>query len=348
MSPGLMQVSVAVLRAALADDQPVVEVVPGPGAETAWELRGADGSAVRVLVQVRSSLAPAEVRGVPRPVGGPTLVVSRFLSPRTRQLLEARAINYLDLTGNILLRTARPTIYLRLQGAERDPEPAPRGASRLLGPKAHRLARLLVDFRPPFPLPDLANAAGISAGYLSRLLAAMSDEALVDRAPRGAVTHADWPALLMSVAGAYAVIPANSGRTFVAPAGATALYRQLTTEKAADVVVTGSFAAAAVSPVAAPAQLMLYAEDDERIVRSGKLLPADSGANVVLLRPGPMSPTARPRVVHGLRHVALSQLVLDCLSGPGRLPEEGEAVLTWMRANEDTWRQPLMVITKSG
>jgi hypothetical protein len=32
--------------------------------------------------------------------------------------------------------------------------------------------------------------------------------------------------------------------------------------------------------------------------------------------------------------------VLDCLSGPGRMPAEGEAVLGWMGEHEGTWRRP--------
>jgi hypothetical protein len=49
--------------------------------------------------------------------------------------------------------------------------------------------------------------------------------------------------------------------------------------------------------------------------------------------------------VDGIGHVALSQLVMDCANGPGRLPEEGAAVLEWMQANEEAWRNPMLVET---
>jgi hypothetical protein len=46
----------------------------------------------------------------------------------------------------------------------------------------------------------------------------------------------------------------------------------------------------------------------------------------------------RPRLIDGVPHVALSQLAIDCLSGPGRMPAEGEAVLDYMVQTENSWR----------
>jgi hypothetical protein len=35
---------------------------------------------------------------------------------------------------------------------------------------------------------------------------------------------------------------------------------------------------------------------------------------------------------------APSQVAIDCLSGSGRMPSEGEALLEWMRRHEGRWR----------
>ena len=40
----------------------------------------------------------------------------------------------------------------------------------------------------------------------------------------------------------------------------------------------------------------------------------------------------------GIRYVSPSQVVVDCLTGNGRMPSEGEALLNWMLANEQEWR----------
>jgi hypothetical protein len=202
----------------------------------------------------------------------------------------------------------------------------------------------LVDYAPPYRLKDLAAVSGLSEGYVSKLLDTLQDQALVDRSRRGAVERVDWPALLRAAAKGYAPTRTNLIGSFVAPAGAAALYRQLRDDAPAPpVMVTGSFAAAAVAPVAAPSQLMIYTESPAAVQKFGRLLPAERGANVLLLRDGDAAATVRPRLVDGgIAHVALSQLVMDCANGPGRLPEEGAAVLAWMQANERRWRNPML------
>jgi hypothetical protein len=41
----------------------------------------------------------------------------------------------------------------------------------------------------------------------------------------------------------------------------------------------------------------------------------------------------------GLRYAAPSQVAVDLLTGPGRSPSEGEALLDWMGDNERQWRR---------
>ncbi|MCA1672053.1 MAG: hypothetical protein LC799_07575 [Actinobacteria bacterium] len=66
-----------------------------------------------------------------------------------------------------------------------------------------------------------------------------------------------------------------------------------------------------------------------------------TGVDVVLLQPMSHGAMDRPHPerVDGVAIVGLSQLVLDCLSGPGRMPAEGEALIEWMGNHEDDWRR---------
>lgn len=323
------------------------------GIDAVWELAAEAGQSAQIYVQAKASFVPKDaerlrwwLRGLLTGMEPPPtmLVVSPWLSPRSRELLGGQGISYLDLTGNALLQTARPSVFVRVQGSDRDPRPKARRGVTLQGPKAQRLARLLVDFTPPYRLKDLAAVSGLSEGYVSRLLDTLQDQALVDRSPRGAVERVDWPALLQEAAKGYSPTRTNLIGSYVAPAGAGALYQRLRDDGAAPpVVVTGSFATAAVAPVAAPSQLMIYPHLATAVIEFGRLLPAERGANVLLLRDGDAAATARPRVVDGgIAHVALSQLVMDCANGPGRLPEEGAAVLEWMRDNEQAWQNPML------
>jgi hypothetical protein len=96
--------------------------------------------------------------------------------------------------------------------------------------------------------------------------------------------------------------------------------------------VTGSFAAVRLSPVAAPALLAVYCGDVEAVAIALRLIPADQGSNVVLLRPFDRIVWEGTREEEGVRYVAPSQAAVDCLTGNGRLPAEGESLVEWLLA----------------
>ena len=51
--------------------------------------------------------------------------------------------------------------------------------------------------------------------------------------------------------------------------------------------------------------------------------------------------------IDGVTYAAPSQVVIDCLTGNGRMPAEGEALLAWMLENEVEWRDPA-ITSRSG
>ncbi len=327
------------------DDAPKTGVAGSRG-DGLFELRAPNGTFTTIAVEARQSVAPRDVetmlsgfarslRALSAPV--PVLVVAPWLSQRTREALTANAINYVDLTGNALLRLENPAVYLRAEGAPRNPAPDPRPPASLRGAKAARLVRLLADVRPPYGVLDLARAAGLTAGYVSRLLDSLDREAIVDRGPRGVVEQVDVAALLRSWAISYSAFKADVVTSWLAPTGAAATVGVLS-ETRVDAVVTGSFAAVRWAPVAAPALLVAYTPDIQPTAEALGLLPADEGANVILLRPFDEVVAARSVLADGVRYAAPSQVVGDCLTGPGRMPAEGEALVRWMAEDETRWR----------
>lgn len=316
--------------------------------DTAIELRASNGTSTTLAVEARRAFSPRDaellfsglarsLRALARHV--PVLVVAPWLSRRTQELLGAESINYLDLTGNARIQLENPALYLKSVGAERNPAPAERGRARVRGPKAGRLVRLLIDARPPYGLRDIAAAAKLSPGYVSRLLDALDREALIDREPRGPVRSVDVPAVIRRWAQNYDIFKSNDAAGFLAPAGpAAALERLARIEHAGRVAITGSFAAVRRAPVAAPAFLVAYCDDVTAVAAELGLLPADTGANVALLRPFDPVVWTRTDRDDGLTYVAVSQVVVDCLTGNGRMPAEGEALLRWMSEEETRWR----------
>jgi hypothetical protein len=104
-------------------------------------------------------------------------------------------------------------------------------------------------------------------------------------------------------------------------------------------------AAGKIAPLAVGGQLMIHVEasgdDALRMLRRRLgLLPSESGADVLLLQSAGSEALLGRRIIDGIPYVALSQLVVDCLSGPGRLPAEGEKILQQLQSvDEATWRR---------
>ena len=313
-------------------------------------LNGSNSSATFV-VEARQSVSPRDVErlmaGLSRTLRAfanvSVLVVAPWLSARTQELLRRDEINYVDLTGNAWIRADYPAVFIRTVGAARNPEPAERQAARLRGPKAGRLVRALVDVRPPYGVRELAEAIGLTAGYVSRLLDALDRDALVDRSRKGEVVAVDYPPLLRRWVETYDVLKSNDARRYLAPDGPRkALARLSSLSSPSQVAVTGSFAAGRIAPVAAPALLLAYATDVAATADALNLLPTDEAANVILLRPYDDAVWSRLDRDDDVSFVAPSQAAADCLTGTGRMPAEGEALLAWMVDNEGSWRAPTL------
>jgi hypothetical protein len=314
-----------------------------------------NGGLVSFLVEARASVTPRDAQqlfsGIARryrqlnPFGTSILVVAPWISTRTQNILVEEGINYIDLTGNARVEVASPALFLSHRGANRSPEPKPRGKARVRGPKAGRLIRLLVDVRPPYSVNQISSVAHLSPGYVSRLLDTLDEEALVERGRKGEVTATDVTGLLRRWVESYAVFGTNEARSFVAAKGPSELLQRIERVDKADtrLAVTGSFAAVRLAPVAAPSLLLAYAANIERTAHTLGLLPADRGANVVLLKPFDEVIWDRTTDDFGVDYVAPSQVVVDCLTGNGRMPAEGEALLEWMMQDENAWRWPAIV-----
>lgn len=271
----------------------------------------------------------------------PILLVARYIGPRVRALLTEEGVSYLDLTGNTRISLDYPGVYIETEGARQDPRSTkPRSAVR--GPKAGAVVRILVDAVPPYTGADVARAANVNEGYLSRIFDTLVDDGLIDRA-RAGVTRIDWPAILERRARALDLFRPVGTYRYVARQGTTALVNRLRSRPPAGrrpPTVTGSFAAARIAPVAAPALLVVYTMDPRALAAELELLPTDAGADTVLIRPENDVAFARSARDGGMAWAAPSQVAIDCLAGSGRMPSEGEALIAWMRENESEWRYP--------
>lgn len=325
------------------------------GLDAAIDLKSNTGMSTTMLVEAKRTFTPRDadrlLEGMTRAYRAmlpyvPILAVAGWISPRAQERLRAEGIGYIDLTGNAWLTLENPTVFISAQGSSRNPRPVQPGKVRIQGPKAGRIIRWLVDAPPPYGVREFATAADLSQSYVSRVFEALDEEALVERDKRGAVESVDIAGLLRRWTATYSVLKANRASTFIDRLGPASVLERLGASQVA-AVVTGSFAAVRRSPVAAPSLLMLYTDQPQRLATTLELLPADRGANVVLLEPYDPVVWRRTAVADGVTYAADSQAVVDCLTGMGRMPAEGQALLDWMLANESVWRADDLAAARS-
>ncbi len=310
----------------------------------AVRVRSASGAQGELWVVAREDLPPRDVASLP-PLAEPSVVVARWLSPRTRELLRARGVGFVDRTGNAEIMLTQPGLYVRTDGARRDPDPEPSAAPSLRGPKVWALLRTLVEVAPPYGVTDLAEVLALDTGYVSRVLRVLTDELLIDRTPRGPVTNVNWEGVLRRLVSTYSVFDANTTSTWVAAGGPEVFLRDLPGRRAGRWVITGSFGATQLVPIAAPELAIVYTDDPERVAEAGRLLPAKVGANVILAEPYYPIVYTRTSTERAAPYVSVAQLAADSLTGNARMPAEGEALIAWMRRGERTWRARSLTAT---
>jgi len=265
------------------------------------------------------------------------MVATPFLSPTGRAQLKRRGIGYADSTGNLWIQSDRPALFIEGQGSDRNPSPPPSRLQSLKGRGAAAAIRAILDFRPPLGVRDLAEKAGVPAPTLSRVIRFLTDEGLVERTRRGAMSDSDWQGVLRRWTEDYAVLESNSASGFLEPRGLQSLTASL---QMTDVpyTVTGTLALPDQLPPAPARLALVYTTNITALVRGVDLRKVDRGMNVLLLEPIAPVVVNRSRTVRGLNAVALSQLAADLLTSPGRGPSEAEGLIQWMDRNQDAWR----------
>ncbi len=265
------------------------------------------------------------------------LVIAPYLSPRTREVLTDAQIGYADATGNFRVEVENPVVFIALAGANSNPWREAHPLLSLKGPVAGRVVRAFCDFVPPYKIRELAERSGTSLGSTSRVVSFLDRQALVTRDERGMVIDVKWEQLIRRWIDDYSLMRSNQTRAFLEPRGIEILLRKLETFEM-PYSITGSFAAARIAPIASPRLAVVYVKESGMAAEQLGVRPVESGANVLLVQPFDPVVFDRTTEAGGVRYAAPSQVAADLLTGPGRSPAEGEALLEWMRENQHVWR----------
>jgi hypothetical protein len=332
---------------------PRLTIEPGfgrGGAEAFVELSAPDGQRASLLIEAKPTLntrdvpavelqmkrALAEIPDVAWP-----LIVARYLSPPTRNLLRDLGLSYADATGNLRLALDNPAVFLEGTGADSDPWRGPdREMNSLRGVPATKVTRALLDYMPPFGIRQLSELSDVSLGSTYRVVDFLEREAMLTRNGSGTVISVDWQDLIWRWSEDYDFPKKNRTAGYLEPRGLEALKQRLKLS-VVRYAITGSVAAAAVARYTDPRAITLFVEDLDSAAEDLQLRPAPKTSNVILAVPYDPVAFERGAERDGLNYAALSQVSVDLLSGPGRAPTEAEALIAWMARNEPQWRSPV-------
>ncbi|MBK8460145.1 MAG: hypothetical protein IPL43_08125 [Micropruina sp.] len=285
----------------------------------------------------------ATLRARQRETGLPALFLSDYIGPAARRVLTEAGVSYADATGWVRLVSDDPLILLTGAGAERSPRATESAAVvRLNGVATSRVIRALSAVEVPIGVRELATVAQVSPGSVSKLLATLTAEGIVDRVARGGVTNVRRRSLLRRWVQDYGYATTNHGLGYwLAPRGLAHVTDRLAQQER--VTITGSSAARRMLPPdktsVVPLRLLaLYAGSPATLARQLGLVEADAPmANVVIafpqderILPGPGEPVT----------LAPTALVLaDLLTLPGRSDAEAEQLMDALAATDPSWKE---------
>ena len=323
------------------------------GPDLVLKINGPDRDSAGYLVcEFKASVTPRDIpqvadrlsRQAARFDSSQRVLVSTYLSQNVQDALVGSGLGYIDLTGNMRISLGIPGLFLSDRGRDSDPWRGPgRPRESLRGEAAARIVRALVDFSPPMRVRELVALSGSSTGAVYRAIEYLEAQALAARDEQRRIVDVKWPQLLRSWSRDYQFMETNRVTTWLAPRGVDKLVTAIAAlVDAPTYAITGSLAAAVWAPYAPARLASIYVDDGDDFANRCGLRPVSSGANVVLAQPAYSVVYERlmaPDVLRGAKVTAPSQVAVDLLTGPGRNPAEGEALIEWMENNERSWRR---------
>lgn len=277
------------------------------------------------------------------------MIVQRYLSEPAQRWLREQQISYADATGNFMLSSPSMNILVMSDsGAKRDPwRLLGRPRSTLKGEPVARIVRSLIENTPPYSLPMISKLSNSSSGVTYRTIDYLDRQNLIElekvftgTRETSKIISVNWLDIIEAWSKEYSFMQSNSVKSYFEPRGIGEIVNNLRKVNPKSYAVTGSVAASSYEKYAEAKQIRIYSKDVGELVNKLGLREVDSGANVQIAATEYDSVFRGIAQVDGISVVALPQIAVDLLSGPGRNPSEGKAILEWMSANEVSWRKP--------
>lgn len=302
---------------------------------------GAASVVLAVEVKLNPPRSRAEVRRLPETGTGITSVlVAPFLSPPVRDELERCGWSYWDVTGNMLIRSTEPAVWIDRAGASRNPDTGvSTGVQRLRSLKGKAASEVIVQLLSvanAASVRELARDTGAGVGTVSRVIDLLRADEVVD-VGSGGIRVPDRIALARRWAQDYGFDSTFKPARYLSLLGEEIALDRLQRSDLR-IAVTGSRAASAdfarsgrVAPLPATG-VWLYTDDVEGVERAMDLAPDSRGS--ILIADCEFLSEAREGVQDTDPPIARSwRIIGDLLAAGGRMTAMGEE-LAMLRERE--------------
>ncbi len=315
----------------------IIDLVSPSGKRTSFAVD------VRVARLPPSGSLLSTLRHPSRDTSLPVLLVSNYLGPAVRTALTNAGVNYADATGWVLLTSEDPLILLTGRGAAKSPKSAGSSAvMRMNGVAASRIIRTLATQSTPMGVRQLAASAMVSPGSVSKLLATLGAEGVVDRGGHGEVLAVHRRALIHRWADDYSFKTCNQPiRYCIAPRGMDRTLSRLG-DSTLPVALTGAAAARMLLPAGTtsvvPMRLLaVYCADPAALADELSLIVAEP-ATANMLVALPQDPAILAPSGASITLAPTPLVLADLLTLPNRSDAEVDQLMDVLARTIPAWR----------
>lgn len=249
-----------------------------------------------------------------------------YVSEASARICREYETGYLDLVGNCRLTFGNA--YVERVSPENTYKER-RGRASLFSPKSSRAIRLMLSDSRSWQVQQLAAAAEVSLGLVSKVKRELQEREWI-LSTEGGIRLADPEQVLMAWAETYSYRKSGVGEyyTMAGNNDSEAAIAEWCEEKGVRYALTGFSGARLSSPKVRYNRSTIYVESRlEELVAKTELKPVETGGNVLLLKPYDEGVFQASRVLYRSRVVSSVQLYLDLRSMAGRGEEAAAEVL---------------------
>lgn len=267
-------------------------------------------------------------------------VVAPYIPESVRERLKTNKISFADSTGNFMLSIPNTIFIESNNGAKSNPfRKRGRKSDTLQGPASALIIRELLDTNEINlrSIPMLIKRSGGSSSTAYRVIDILKMQNLVSLDTK-IITQINWKGILSAWSKDYSFLRSNRYLRFIDPRGRENALQRLAKLPKQNYAVSGSYGARTLTVYAEPMQLLIYSRDPYELSESLSLIPDAENGDIYIAATDFEVAFKNTRRIGGITYAAPTQIAVDLLTGPGRNPEEGKALIDWMEKNEDRWR----------